>query len=141
VIAAANRCVDAVRGRVQNEELGHRGRKDDPSYRIRRVLLTGAERLNERGQTRMALGRRLGDPHDEVLGAWLAKEYARDVYLTEDPAEAAVLLERFIAGCLANEVPEIVPLGRTLKTWRTEILAHHATGASNGPTEAMILFS
>ena len=46
VVAAGNRCVDEVRRRVQNKLLGHRGRKDDPLYKIRRVLLTGAERLN-----------------------------------------------------------------------------------------------
>ncbi|MGH9029566.1 MAG: ISL3 family transposase [Acidimicrobiales bacterium] len=139
VVAVANRCVDAVRRRVQNELLGHRGRKDDPLYKIRRVLLTGAERLNHRGIDRMALGLRFGDPHDEVLGAWLAKEYLRDVYLTEDEADAALLLDRVIAGCLADEVEEIVSLGNTLKRWRPQILAHHATGASNGPTEAMNL--
>jgi transposase len=139
VVAAANRCVDHVRRRVQNELLGHRGRKDDPLYKIRRVLLTGSERLNQRGVDRMALGLRLGDPDDEVLGAWLAKEYLRDVYLTEDPDEAAVLLDRVIAGCLADDVDEIVSLGNTLKHWRTQILAHHLTGASNGPTEAMNL--
>jgi transposase len=49
VVAAVNRCVDHVRRRVQNELLGHRGRKDDPLYKIRRVLLTGSERLNQRG--------------------------------------------------------------------------------------------
>ena len=87
----------------------------------------------------MALGLRLGDPDDEVLGAWLAKEYLRDVYLTDDPNEAALLLDRVIAGCLADEVDEIVSLGNTLKRWRTQILAHHLTGASNGPTEAMNL--
>ena len=97
------------------------------------------ERLNQRGVDRMALGLRLGDPDDEVLGAWLAKEYLRDVYLTDDPNEAAVLLDRVIAGCLADEVDEIVSLGNTLKHWRTQILAHHMTGASNGPTEAMNL--
>jgi hypothetical protein len=113
-VAAANRCVDHVRRRVQNELLGHRGRKDDPLYKIRRVLLTGSERLNQRGVDRMALGLRLGDPDDEVLGAWLAKEYLRDVYLTEDPNEAAVLLDRVIAGCLADEVDEVVSLGNTL---------------------------
>ncbi|MGO9299507.1 MAG: ISL3 family transposase [Acidimicrobiales bacterium] len=139
VVAAGNRCVDQVRRRVQNELVGHRGRKDDPLYKIRRVLLTGAERLNARGVDRMALGLRLGDPDDEVLGAWLAKEYLRDVYLTDDPGEAAVLLDRVIAGCLADEVDEIVSLGHTLQRWRTQILAHHLTGASNGPTEAMNL--
>ena len=50
-----------------------------------------------------------------------------------------MLLDRVIAGCLADEVPEIVSLGNTLKRWRTQILAHHLTGASNGPTEAMNL--
>ncbi|MCA1674579.1 MAG: transposase, partial [Actinobacteria bacterium] len=77
---------------------------------------------------------RVGDPHDEVLGAWLAKESARDVYLTDDPAEAAVLLDKAIAGCAADEVQEIRSLGNTLSSWRSEILAHHRTGASNGPT-------
>ena len=139
VVAVANRCLDQVRRRVQNELEGHRGRKDDPLYKIRRVLLTGAERLNDRGVDRMALGLRFGDPHDEVLGAWLAKEYVRDVYLTEDPNDAALLLDRVIVGCRADEVPEIVSLGNTLRRWRAQILAHHVTGASNGPTEAMNL--
>jgi hypothetical protein len=66
--------------------LFHRGRKRDPLYRIRKLLLSGHERLDERGHDRMLLGLRAGDPHDEVLGAWLAKESTRDVRLTNDPA-------------------------------------------------------
>jgi hypothetical protein len=107
-VAAANRCVDEVLRRVQSELLGHRGRKDDPLYKIRRVLLTGVEPLNARGVDRMALGLRLGDPDDEVLGTWLAKEYLRDIYLTDDPYEAAVLLDPVIAGCLADEVAALI---------------------------------
>ena len=87
----------------------------------------------------MLLGLRVGDPKDEVLGAWLAKESVRDVYLTDDPTGAAVLLDKAVVGCLADDVPEIRSLGRTLKRWRTEVLNHHRTGASNGPTEAMNL--
>lgn len=135
VIRVANRCVDQVRRRVQNETLGHRGRKHDPLYKIRRLLLTGMERLDERGHERVLLGLRLGDPNDELLGAWLAKESVRDVYLTEDPATAALLLDKAIAGCRQDSVPEIKALGRTLEHWRSEILNHHRTGASNGPTE------
>ena len=88
VVRIANRCVDKVRRRVQNETLGHRGRKADPLYRIRKLLLSGYERLDERGHDRVLLGLRHGDPHDELLGAWLAKESVRDIYLTEDPKEA-----------------------------------------------------
>jgi transposase len=139
VVRVANRCVDKVRRRVQNETFGHRGRKRDPLYRIRKLLLAGSERLDERGHDRMLLGLRVGDPDDEVLGAWLAKESVRDVYLTDDPDDAAVLLDKAITGSTNDEVLEIQSLGRTLAAWRTEILAHHATGASNGPTEGLNL--
>jgi transposase len=72
VVRVANRCVDKVRRRVQNETLHHRGRKHDPLYRIRKLLLAGSERLDEPGHQRMLLGLRVGDPNDEVVGAWLA---------------------------------------------------------------------
>jgi len=139
VVRVGNRCLDQVRRRVQNETLGHRGRQRDPLYRIRKIMLAGAERLDERGHERMLLGLRFGDPHDEVLGAWLAKESVRDVYLTDEHDDAAVLLNKAITGCLADEVAEIRSLGKTLRSWRTEILAHHDTGASNGPTEGLNL--
>ena len=139
VVRVANRCLDNVRRRVQNETLGHRGRKHDPLYRIRKLLLSGAERLDEPGADRMLLGLRVGDPNDELLGAWLAKESVRDVYLATSWRDARTLLDKTIVGCLADEVPEIVSLGKTLKSWRREILAHHSTGASNGPTEGLNL--
>ena len=41
--------------------------------------------------------------------------------------------------CTTPEVPELRRLGGTLRRSRTEILNHHRTGDSNGPTEAMIL--
>jgi transposase len=74
-----------------------------------------------------------------VLGAWLAKESVRDVYLTDDPREAAILIDKAIAACTNDAVEEIRSLGNTLSSWRTEILAHHHTGASNGPTEGLNL--
>jgi len=139
VVRVANRCLDQVRRRVQNETRGHRGRKNDPLYRIRKLLLKGSERLDQRGSDRMLLGLRVGDPSDEVLGAWLAKESVRDIYLTDQPDEATTLIDKAIAGCLDDDVDEIRTLGRTLHRWRTEILAHHTTGASNGPTEGLNL--
>ena len=136
VVRIGNRCVDQVRRRVQNDTLGHRGRKADPLYRIRKLLLAGHERLDERGHDRMLLGLRVGDPHDELLGAWLAKESVRDIYLTDDRADAEVLIDKAIVGCAGDEVPEIRSLGKTLASWRTEILAHHDTGASNARPRA-----
>jgi transposase len=135
VTRVANRMLDQVRRRVQNETLGHRGHKVDPLFRVRKLLLSADEKLDERGREKLMAGLRVGDPHDEVLGAWLAKESVRSVYLTEDAQEAAVLLDNAIAACKADAVPEIRTMGRTLSRWREEILNHHLTGASNGPTE------
>ena len=118
VVRVANRCVDKVRRRVQNETLGHRGRKHDPLYRIRKLFLKGTERLDQRGHDRLLLGLRIGDPHDELLGAWLAKEWVRDVYLTDDPRDAAVLLQKAITACRSDDVQEIRSLGDTLQRWQ-----------------------
>lgn len=87
----------------------------------------------------MLLGVRAGDPDDEVLGAWLAKESVRDVCLADRLEDAELLLDTAIEGCAMDPVEEIGSLGRTLARWRTEILAHHTTGASNGPTEGLNL--
>ena len=44
VIRLANQRLDQVRRRVPNKTLGHRGRKDDPLYRIRRLLTAASEK-------------------------------------------------------------------------------------------------
>ena len=70
LIALANRCLDAVRRRVQTEQTGHRGRRDDPLYRARRVLLMGEEKLDAEATARLASLLELGDPNAEVAIAY-----------------------------------------------------------------------
>ncbi len=138
-VALANRAIDDVRRRVQNQTLGHRGRSGDPLYGIRRLLLRGTEWHSETSRARLEAGLAAGDPRHEVLDALLAKEALRWTYAAETPAEAAVRFDAFIAECPGSAVPELHRLARTALRWRAEILAHHATGASNGPTEAVNL--
>jgi transposase len=137
VVKLANFVLDEVRRRVQNETCRYRGRETDPIYRCRKLLLTGSERVNERGRDRILLSLRTGDPNDEVVGAWLAKESVRDVYLAGNYAVA--VLDKAVASGRDDDVAEIRSLGNTLKSWRTEILNRHTTGASNGPTEGLNL--
>ena len=73
IIRLGNVMVDDVRRRIQQETLGHRGHKDDPLYGIRRLLLTGEERLSPRGRERIRAGLAAGDRHDEVWYAWTIK--------------------------------------------------------------------
>ena len=74
VIRLANHSIDEVRRRSQNDTLGHRGRKDDPLYRARRLLISAHERLSERGDAKVRGLLTAGDPHGEVRLAWHAKE-------------------------------------------------------------------
>jgi transposase len=138
VIALANRSLDTVRRRVQIEQLGHRGRRDDPLYRARRVLLMGEDKLDAEGTERLAALLELGDPGAEVAIAYRVKERLRDFYATWDPLEARHMLEELRDHCLRRAMPpEIQKLGRTLRTWFDKIANFHLARVSNGPTESL----
>ena len=138
VVMAANRCPDKTRRRVQNEQLAHRGRRDDPLFGARKLLMLGAERLDPRSRKRLDVLLAFGDPDGEVSEALQAKENVRDLYtLWGQPELAAMWIDAIIDDAKISDVPEIRGLGRTLKQWRTPILAWHTTGASNGPTEGL----
>jgi transposase len=137
IVRLANQAVTRCRQRVQQSTLEHRGWKGDPLYDIRKLLLLGAERVDAAGWDRLQRALRDGDPDGEVRDCWVAKEKVRSVYLTDDPAIAEQALDDAIAWCAEPESgPELRTLAKTLRRWRTEIVAHHHTGASNGPTEA-----
>lgn len=135
-VRLANVALDQVRRRVQQDTLGHRGRRHDPLYRIRRRLLVAHERLSESGWARLQAGLAAGDPDDEVGAAYLAKELLRDVYATRSIRAARRGLAEFYRHCTAAEVPELTRLARTIGSWEREILGWHRTGLSNGATEA-----
>jgi transposase len=138
VVAVGTRAVDAVRRRIQNETLGHRGRKLDPLHRARKLLTLAAERLDPAGEARLRGLLRAGDPGRELYDTWTAKECLRDLYtLAADLALAAVWLDRLIDDLDTSAVTELAGMARTLRRWRTQIVAWHTTGASNGPAEAM----
>jgi transposase len=139
VIALANRAIDQVRRRVQNQTLQRRGHSGDPLYEIRRLLLRGIERHSDRSRVRLEAGLAAGDPTDEVLDALLAKESLRGMYAAGTLAEATRQLDAFVIECNGSAAPELHRLARTVSRWRNEILAHHSTDASNGPTEAVNL--
>jgi transposase len=63
VVKLANAALDECRRRVQNETLGHRGRRDDPLWRARRRLTIARERLSP-------------DQHDRLIGLLRAGDRA-----------------------------------------------------------------
>lgn len=138
VVAVATRCVDATRRRVQNEVLGHRGRKGDPLYRSRKLLAMAEERLDESASAKLRGLLAAGDPDGAVFEAWRAKECLRDLYtLHGAPVLAGRWIDGLIDDCRDAGAKEVRGMARTLKRWRDQILAWHTTGVTNGPTEGL----
>ena len=133
--------VDDVRRRIQQELTGHRGRRDDPLYRIRRLLRRGHDHHSERSWARLLTGLDPGDTSDEQLAkTWIAAQELRLLYRCPDRARAKAHLYSWLTHCADADVPELDRLARTIDSWRAELLAYFDTArVSNGPTEAINL--
>jgi transposase len=85
VIKLANSKLDECRRRVQNQTLGHRGRKSDPLYRARRLLTKADERLTDPGRTKLVGLLEAGDPDGEVCTTRHAKNWSVPSTTTPTP--------------------------------------------------------
>ena len=136
IVRLANHTVDQVRRRTQQETLGHRGRKGDPLYGVRHLLLLARQRLDDHAQQRIDTALAAGDRYDEVACAWVGKELVRDLYSADGVTAAAAVLDELHDWAVRVDIPELHRLDTTLRRWRTRILAFHDTGVTNGRTEA-----
>jgi transposase len=138
VVKLATQVVDEVRRRVQQDIHGHRGRKDDPLYRIRNILRAGAENLTDRQRARLEKAFTADERHVEVEVAWRCAQQVRAAYHQDTHVAGRVVAEKILASFTTCPIPEVARLGRTLKQWRSEFLGYFDTGgASNGGTEAI----
>ncbi|MHB8345515.1 MAG: ISL3 family transposase [Ferrimicrobium sp.] len=130
--------LDECRRRVQLDLFGTRGRAGDPLYRIKRLLTMANERTSDKAKDRLVGLLHAGDPHGEVRTTWEAKEALRDLYTHRDQDLATKYFDELMVVFICEEhPPEVHLLGKTLRSWRSEILAWHTSGVTNGPTESM----
>ena len=135
IIRLANTALDEVRRRVQHATLGHRGRKGDPLYRIRRRLLTAHEHLTIDGFDRVLEWLEHGDPDGEVAVAYLAKELLREVYDAHTVFEARRRLVEFYEVCDSADVVELTRLAKTIRRWEIPLLRWHTTKLTTAAVE------
>ncbi len=129
-----------MRRRVQQDTLSRRGHKDDPLYKIRGLLRRGREHLTEKQVPKLDTCLAAGDPGFEVTVAWHAYQQLRSVYQAASPAEGKQIAEHVIASFPQCPIPEVARLGRTLRMWRSHVLARFETHRiSNGGTGAVNL--
>ena len=138
VVKLGTAAVDEVRRRVQQDTLGHRGRKGDPLYGIQRLLRAGAENLTDKQLDRLAAAIEADPAHEAVYVAWRCAQDLRAAYRAKNLTEGRTRAEKILATFHTCPIPEVARLGRTLRKWRGAFLAYFTTGrANNGGTEAV----
>jgi transposase len=123
VVRLGLEAMEETRRRVQQQQLGHRGRKPDPLYRIRNALRAGADKLTARQIERIEAGLQAGDPHFEVTVAWRCYQLLRLAFTATSLAEGRSIATKVLESFPSCPVAEIARLGRTLRAWRNQFLA------------------
>ena len=135
LVRLANQMLTEVRQRVAREQLGRRGRKHDPAWAHRRLLLAAGNRLSERGLDRLTAVLAADDPTNEIGAAWGVKELLRQLLACTDAHLARRALFAFYDAVLVADMPETTRLAATVQTWWPEIKAFLRLRVTNARTE------
>ena len=139
LVMLANKTVTAVRQRVTRDLLDRRGRKTDPTWANRRLLLRGREHLSERALARMWNGCADHDSTGQILSTWIAKEELRALCATAARGGHRHEINRrlwvFYRWCADAQIPELTTLAQTIETWWPAIEVFLTTGITNARTE------
>jgi transposase len=141
LVQLANHTVTEVRRRTTWSSRGRRGRKGDPEWDLRRLLMRNLEDLSPAQQTKLftTLGD-LGGPGATILTAYIAKEELRHLLALArtDPPRTVIAhrLTRFHTWCANSGIGELERLARTIDTWWPQIEAFLHTGITNAGSEA-----
>jgi transposase len=135
LVRLANQALTEVRQRVARKQLGRRGRRLDPAWAHRRLLLAAGDRLSARGLARLRQVLAVDDPTNEIGAAWGGKELLRQLLAAPTPHDARRRLFRFYDAVLAAEMPETTRLAETVQTWWPAIEAFLRLRVTNARTE------
>jgi transposase len=136
LVQLANLMVTRVRQRLIRDREDRRGRKIDPAWANRRLLLRGYDILSSQARARLEAVFATDDPTDELSAAWGIKEQLRRLLKTATVEQARH--QKMILGCyvLAADMEESWRLWATIEAWwpAIEVLIEHRV--SNARTEA-----
>ncbi len=136
LVKLGNDALTGVRQRVARETHGRRGRKVDPAWAHRRLLLTAGDRLSERQRARLAQVLADDDPNGQIAAAYQVKERLRELLASPpDPWLLRARLWAFYHACAQADLPETTRLAGTIGTWWPHILIAIQHGVTNARTE------
>src|SRR5512135_1392667 len=135
LVRLANQALTEVRQRVARQLRERRGRKADPAWAHRRLLLAAGDRLGPRGLARLRHVLAVDDPTNEIGAAWGVKERLRQLLAAPTAHDARQRLFRFYDAVLVAEMPETTRLAETVQTWWPAIEAFLRLRVTNARTE------
>ncbi len=106
IVRLAGDALDRCRRRVQQTLHGHRGRKDDPLYRARRTLHTGADLLTDKQCQRLKTLFE-SDDHAQVEATWGIYQRMIAAYREPDRTRGRDLMTKLIDS-VSPEVPTVL---------------------------------
>ena len=136
LVQLANLMVTRVRQRLVREREHRRGRKVDPAWAHRTLLLRGYDTLSARGRAKLQTVFDLDDPTDELSAAWGVKEQLRRLLKASIVEQARQQKMIFLRYVLAADMVETWRLWATIDAWWPAIEVLIATGVTNARTEA-----
>ena len=140
VVKLGSDALDKTRQRVQREQHGRRGRKDDPLYQCRRTLTVGLDLATEKQKDKLET-LFATKTHEQVQLVWSVYQKMVDAYRQLKPEIGRWAMEQLIKDIgtkVPKGLPELKKLGGTLRRRKADILAYFDhVGSSNGPTEAL----
>ena len=141
VVKLASDALDQTRQRVQREQHGRRGKKNDPLYKVRRTLTVGLDLATEKQKQRVQDVFEQHPEYQPVELVWSVYQRLVDAYRQAKPEVGKWALAQvidLIGAKVPAGLPELRRLGHTLARRRGDVLAYFDhVGSSNGPTEAV----
>lgn len=137
LVKLGNDMLTTVRRRVSWDRHDRRGRKSDPAWAHRLLLLRGYDTLSQRGRAKLEQVLRTDDPTDEIGAAWGVKEALRLTLMSPTVAVARQRKVELFDRCVAAaRMPEATRLKKTINSWWPEIETFIDTRVTNAHTEA-----
>lgn len=136
LVKLGNDMVTRVRQRLARQQHERRGRKNDPAWAHRLLLLRGADTLSERAWARLDRVFATDDPTDELSAAWAIKEQLRRLLTVDSLADAWEERMRLGYYVMVADMPETTALYETVVAWWDAIEVLVVTGATTAKVEA-----
>ncbi|WP_245703278.1 ISL3 family transposase [Raineyella antarctica] len=136
LVQLANLCLTHVRQRLAQQRHARRGRKVDPAWAHRMLLLRGYDTLSPRGRARLEQVFATDDPTGELGAAWGVKEGLRLLLHTTTLQAARQAWTRLEDWVEAADTDETRRLWNTLNVWWSAIEVFITSRVTNARTEA-----